>query len=444
MASKYFLSILLLTTSSLCIQAQTQYGKPFRHVPDPRDGTIYQVNMRSFSPTHDFQSVIKRLDNIKDLGTNIIYLMPIYPVGVLKTSNSPYCVKDYRGINAEFGTLADLRELIDSAHSKKMSVILDWVANHTAWDNEWTTTHKDWYLQDSAGNIVDPPGRGWVDVVQLNFKNKDLRKQMISDLKYWVYTANIDGFRMDFTDGPPIDFWKQAIDSLRNIKIHKLLLLAEGRKPENYTIGFDYNFGFSFFGKLKDIYEKDSSALIIDRLNSSDYINANEKQLMVRYTTNHDVNSSDGIPEDLFGGRKGAMTAFVIAAYMKSVPMVYTGQEVGTPYKIPFPFTSAKIDWSLNPDVTKEYKAILNFRNKSKALRRGLLTSYSTKDVCAFTKKAKKEKVFVLCNVRNTVIDYALPIALINTKWTNAMTGEKVSLTSQVTLQPNSYLILEK
>jgi len=441
MIIKYALSIILLFTSSL--YAQTQYGKPFKHVPDTRDGIIYQVNMRAFSPTHDFKSVTKRLGNIKDLGANIIYLMPIYPVGVLKTSNSPYCVKDYRGINAEFGTLTDLRELIDSAHSKRLTVILDWVANHTAWDNEWITTHKDWYLQDSAGNIVDPPGRGWKDVAQLNFANQELRKQMISDLKYWVYTANIDGYRMDFTDGPPIDFWKQAIDSLRKIKTHKLILMAEGRKPENYSIGFDYNFGFSFFGDIKNIYEHDSTVLLIDKVNVKDYINANEKQQMIRYTTNHDVNSSDGIPEDLFGGRKGAMTAFVIAAYMKSVPMVYNGQEVSTPYKIPFPFTAAKIDWTLNPDVTKEYKTILNFRNKSKAIQRGELTSYDTKDICAFTKKAKKEKVFVLCNVRNNVINYTLPLSLANTKWTNAMTGEKISLNAQVTLEPYSYMILK-
>ncbi|MES2431416.1 MAG: alpha-amylase family glycosyl hydrolase [Bacteroidota bacterium] len=420
-----------------------QYGTPFTGVPDPRDGIIYQVNMRSFSPTQNFQSVIKRLDNIKSLGANIIYLMPIYPVGVLKTSNSPYCIKDYRGINKEFGDLSDLRALVDSAHKKNLTVILDWVANHTAWDNEWVTTHKDWYLQDSAGNIVDPPGRGWIDVAQLNFDSKALRQQMISDMKYWVYTANIDGFRMDFTDGPPIDFWKQAIDTLRNIKTHKLLLMAEGRKPENYKIGFDYNFGFSFFGKLKDIYEKDSTVTLIDRLNNTDYINANDRQLMVRYTTNHDVNSSDGIPEELFGGRKGAMSAFVIAAYMKSIPMVYTGQEVGTPYRIRFPFTAEKIDWTINPDVTAEYASILAFRNKSNAIRRGKLTSFSNNDICAFTKKMKGEKVFVISNVRNKEIDFIIPSSLKKTKWLNAITGEPVSLKEQITLQAHSYLILK-
>ncbi len=211
-----------------------QYGKPYQHVPDPRDVTLYQVNIRTFSTSGDLPGILPRLDSIKALGANVIYLMPIYPVGIVKTSNSPYCVRNYTAVNPEFGTLADLRAVVDGAHSRNMAIILDWVPNHTSFDNPWTA-NKSWYLQNSAGNIISPPGRGWNDVAQLNFDNYDMRAAMINAMKYWVATANVDGFRCDFADGQPIDFWKQAINSLRHIPDHILLMMAEGSRNENFT-----------------------------------------------------------------------------------------------------------------------------------------------------------------------------------------------------------------
>src|SRR5450755_4183735 len=131
-----------------------QYGTPFTNVPDPRDVTIYQVNMRAFSATHNFQGVTARLDQMKALGANVIYLMPVYPVGVLKSVNSPYCISNLDTVATEFGTLADLRSLVDGAHSRNMAVILDWVANQTSWDHAWITQHPDWYQHDGSGNII--------------------------------------------------------------------------------------------------------------------------------------------------------------------------------------------------------------------------------------------------------------------------------------------------
>lgn len=420
-----------------------QYGKPFQHVPDTRDVTLYQVNMRVFSNDGNFKGVLNRLDSIKALGINVIYLMPIYPVGIEKTSNSPYCVRDYKGINSEFGTLEDLRAIVDGAHSRNMAVILDWVPNHTSYDNAWTS-NKSWYLQDSSGNIMSPPGTGWNDVAQLNYSNKDMRLAMINAMKYWVLTADVDGFRCDYADGPPVDFWKQAIDTLRHIPAHHLLMMAEGARSENFAAGFDYNFGFRFFEDLEKIYSKDRSVLSIDSLNVTDYKGASDSQRVIRYITNHDVNSSDGTPLELFGGEKGSMAAFVVAAYMKSVPMIYDGQEVGTPYRLVFPFTTKKIDWTINPDVTAEYKKIVAFRNSSNAIRRGELTSYTTNDVCAFTKKLGKEEVLVISNLRDSSIDYTLPATLKNSTWKNAMKAGRTTLSANINLPPYSYLILKK
>ncbi len=417
-----------------------QYGKPFTKVPDTRDVTIYQVNMRTFSKDGNFKGVLARLDSIKALGINVVYLMPIYPVGIVKTSNSPYCVRDYKAINSEFGTLGDLRAIVDGAHSRNMAIILDWVPNHTSFDNAWTS-NKSWYLQDSTGNIISPPGTGWNDVAQLNYKNADMRSAMIKAMKYWVYTANIDGFRCDFADGPPVDFWKQAIDTLRNISAHTLLMMAEGQRSDNYGAGFDYNFGFKFFENLKEVYAHDHSVLVIDSLNVRDYKGTANGQQIIRYITNHDVNGSDGTPLDLFGGERGSMAAFVVAAYMKSVPMIYDGQEVGTPYRLVFPFTLKKIDWTVNPAITAEYKKVIAFRNSSNAIRRGTLTSYSNDDICAFTKQQNDEKVLVITNLRNKVINYTLPAGFVKSKWIDVMKGGVVELSNKITLPPYTYLV---
>lgn len=419
-----------------------QYGTPFNNVTNRQDAVIYQVNMRVFSQQGNFAGVVARLDSIKSLGANVIYLMPIYPVGMVNAVNSPYCVKDYKAVNNEFGTLADLRALVDSAHNRNMSVILDWVANHTSWDNDWINSHRSWYLQQ-GGNVVSPPGTGWTDVAQLNFDNPEMRLAMIKAMKYWVLTANVDGFRCDYTDGPPVDFWKQAIDTLRNMSTHKLLLLAEGSRSANFSAGFDFNFGFAFYGTLKNIYNSGGSVLTIDNLNTTEFSNASNGQQVVRYVTNHDVNSSDGTPLTLFGGKTGSIAAFVVAAYMKGVPMIYNGQEVGTPQRLTFPFTTTKIDWTINKDVTAEYKKVIAFRNSSNAMRRGTLTSFSTTDVCAFTKELNNEKVFVICNLRNATINYSLPPALINTSWIDALNGTLQTLNNQLVLQPYSYLILK-
>jgi glycosidase len=435
-----FCSMILPVTE----QTLPQYGTPFSNVPDRQDATIYQVNMRAFSSPSNFQGVIARLDSIKALGINVIYLMPIYPIGTVNAVNSPYCIKDYKAVNSEFGTLTDLRLLVDGAHERNMSVIIDWVANHTSWDNPWISNHKDWYLQDGNGNIVSPPGMGWNDVAQLNFDNEAMRNEMINSMKYWVYTANIDGFRCDYADGPPYDFWRQAITSLRNITSHKLLLLAEGTRNDHFTAGFDFTFGFGFYGQLKTIYSNNQPVTKIDVLNNTEYLTATNGQQVVRYLTNHDVNGSDGTPLDLFGGKQGSMAAFVVAAYMKSVPMIYNGQEVGTPFRITFPFTGANINWTLNPDVTAEYKKVIAFRNSSDAIRRGQLVSYNNADICAFTKTQATEIVFVMSNLRNNAISFTLPPAIANSDWTDAITGTAVSFGDQVTLQPYNYQVLKK
>jgi glycosidase len=416
---------------------------PFAGVPDPRDAVIYQVNLRAFSD-RGFQGVTDRLDQIRALGVNVVYLMPVTPVGIVKTANSPYCVRNYKEVNPDFGTLDDLRTLIAEAHRRGMAVILDWVANHTAWDHPWITEHPDWYERDANG-VIQPAmvnGFVWNDVAKLNFANQDMRLGMIDAMRYWIFTVNSDGYRFDYTDGPPIDFWIQANGNLRSITTHKLILYAEGGRLDNYK-AFDYNHGFSFYDALKQMFGgAQAPATRVENENDAQYRQAGENNRLVRYITNHDVNGWDGVPQNIFGGQAGAIAAFVLAAYNRGVPLVYNGQEIALSYALTFPFTDQKIKWDANKPVTDEYVKLIQFYNQSDAIRRGMPTSYSNNDISAFVKKSATERALVLVNIRNRTVTFNLPADLANTTWYNGFDKSEVKLGAKVDLAPYQYMAM--
>lgn len=426
-------------------QDPAQYGKPFAGVPASQNATIYQVNMRGFSQEGTFKGVMARLDSIKALGVNVVYLMPIFPIGKLKAVDSPFAVQNYTAVNPEFGTLTDLRALVDAAHARGLAVMLDWVGNHTAWDHAWITEHPDWYVHDVNGNIVNPIP-AWKDIAQLNFANPQLRMTMINALRYWVFQANIDGYRFDYADGPTYEFMAEMVNSLKTIRTHKLLLLAEGDKKKHFfQAGFQLGYDFGFIKVMRhDIFADGKSVKLLDSLNTVEYRNAPPTARMLRYTSNHDINSSEGPPQQMFGSGPGALAAFVVAAYMKAVPMIYNGQEVGYSERVPFMGPRKAINWAPNPALTAEYKRLLHFRNGSNALRNGQLTSYSSDDVCAFTKVAGNEHVFVLINLRNSPKSYVVPAGLVGAAWRNAFNGQTTAISNQLTLQPYQYLVLRK
>ncbi|MCX7987227.1 MAG: alpha-amylase family glycosyl hydrolase, partial [Bacteroidales bacterium] len=419
------------------------YGTPFSGVPDPRDAVIYQVNIRAFSSTRNLQGVINRLDNIKALGVNVIYLMPIYPVGTLNAFNSPYCIKDFTTVGSEYGSLNDLRALVDGAHSRGMAVILDWVANQTSWDHPWITQHPDWYQRDANGNIKNL--NGWTDVAALDHNNANLRAAMIEAMRYWIFAANIDGYRFDYANNPNIlPYWSSYLSNLRGITTHKLLLLAEGDDTQHYTRGFDYIFGDQFYyNTLKPIYLNGSSATLIDNSNSIEYTNASSNQAVVRYITNHDVYSNEGSPYNFLGGKAGVLAAMVVTSYMKSIPFIYNGMEVGNTVNIPFPFNTTVINWSQDPSVTTEMTKIINLRNTSTTLRRGILTSYTNSDICAFKKVNGSETFFVMVNLRNANKTFTLPSEFANKTLTDAYTNSNVSLGTSISLSAYQYRVFK-
>jgi glycosidase len=424
-----------------------QYGSTFAAMPKAEDAIIYQVNIRAFSQEGTLNGVRAKLADIKALGANVVYLMPIYPVGQLNSAGglgSPYAVKDYKAVNTEFGTLEDLRALVNEAHAMDMAVILDWVANHTAWDNSWITDHSDWYQKDADGNIIIPPGTNYNDVAQLDFNNKDMRAAMIDAMQYWVYNANIDGFRCDYADFVGQGFWTEAIAKVRSVKNQELLMLAEGTRVNHFQAGFNFTFGFNFFSSLEQVFNGSKPATYLQDSNAIEYANNyTESQRVVRYTTNHDVNLSDGTPYELFGGREGSIAAFVVAAYMKSVPMIYNGQEIGYNQRIDY-FNRTPIDWSTaDAGVLAEYKKIIAFRSASNAIKSGTYTGYSSNAVSVFTMKKVNETVLVLSNLTNAEVNYIVPTALNSASWKDAFSDAPVTLGTQVTLQAHQYLVLK-
>ena len=351
-------------------------------------------------------------------------------------------MKDYTSVGSEFGTLDDLRALVSGAHDRNIAVILDFVANHTSWDHSWITAHPSWYVHNGS-TIVSPSG--FSDVAQLDFSNQDMRDALISAMRYWVFAANCDGFRFDYAAGPPVDFWKQAITSLRSISTHTLIMFAESVTVSTSgnlfsAAGFDCTFGFNFYDTMYSIYKSGANVTGIDTRNTDEYTGASSSQRVVRFLNNHDKNSP---PITYFGGKTGSMAAFVVIAYMHGVPFIYNGQEVGSTQSLAFPFTSAVIDWTTSPDVTAEYKKVLTFRNSSTAVRRGTLVSYTTSDVCAFTKASGTEKVFVVSNLRNSSVSYSVDASLVGTTWNDAFgVDAPTTLAATLLLNPYEYRVL--
>ena len=205
-----------------------QYGEPFSNVPATEDMVMYEVNLRAFSQDGNLAGVQQKLDHLASLGVNVIWLMPIQTNG--GPLNSPYCISNFYEVDEEYGTLTELRNLVDEAHSRNMAVILDWVANHTSWDHPWIDS-TGWHTTDAQGNIIHPSGTNWTDVADLNFDHLDLQHQMIDAMRYWVLEANVDGYRCDAADYVPFDFWQKAIDSLEAFQIEKSSCSQRGPEP---------------------------------------------------------------------------------------------------------------------------------------------------------------------------------------------------------------------
>ncbi|WP_228520670.1 Ig-like domain-containing protein [Flavobacterium sp. JLP] len=443
---KTLVCFLLLFASSVYAQDPPQYGTPFASVPDTRDVNMYQVHIRPFSANGDLAGVTARLDNIKALGTNVIYLMPIYPHGTdSRSSASPYCIKDFKAVGSEYGSLSDLRTLVDGAHSRGMAVILDIAINGTSWDNAWTTTHPEYYMR--SGTTIQQLGN-FSDIAALDLNSSATRGAIKDAMRYWILAANVDGYRCDYANNPPLDFWSEVISNIRGISSHKLLMLAEGDRQANFTAGFDMNFGDRWFwNALKDVAAGGPVSTRFQTINDYEYANATGSNQAVRYTGNHDTYTNDnGVqrPFIIFNNHNGIVANFLVSAYMKGVPFLMSGQEIDYEPKTDWPWTNFKFNWSQNPTAAADFAKILNFRTSSAAIRRGDLTIYANDDISIFTKTLGTEKVIVMSNLRNASKSYNIPAALAGTYVNPYNNNASVTLTTGTTrtFAAYEYLVL--
>jgi glycosidase len=404
------LSILLLIPLLLtgCAERGFDAGPdPVFSTPLPLGETvIYELYPRSFTPEANLQAIIPRLDELKELGVNHIWLMPIHPVGEIErkgTLGSPYSIADYRAINPEFGTMSDFRDLVAAIHARGMFVMLDLVANHTAWDHPWVTQNPDWYVKGDDGEITHPPGTDWTDVAQLDFSNPQVHAAMRGAMRYWIEEENIDGFRADVAEMVPDDFWRVAIAELRRIK--PILMLAEGHHPRLHDVGFDLTYSWTTYHPLKDVWRgAPADTLIALVQHELDIYPFNGR---LRFTTNHDETAWDATPLELFGGTAGAQAAAVIMATLPGVPLIYNGQEVGDVQRLHL-FERIPIQWDTDPQMQAFYRDLLARRATSQSIRRGRFEPIPhdrPADIVAFRRVLDGEETGVIVNVRDRAIE---------------------------------------
>jgi len=299
---------------------------------------IYEIFVRDFSSTGDLRGVTRGLDRIQTAGANVLWLMPIHPVGALNRKDplgSPYSVRDYRAINPAFGTAADFRALVRAAHARGIKLILDWVPNHTAWDHVWVREHPDFYVRNERGELTvprDDKGKltDWTDVAQLDYGNPALRREMIAAMQYWLTEYGIDGFRVDVAGFVPDDFWREAVPALRAAVPWPILLLAEWGDLKMHRFGFDLTYAWDSYSRLKAVW-KGAPADTLVRSELADLAAMPPGGMRLRFSTNHDETAWDKPPVSLFGGSAGARAAFVAMALLPGRPLLYNGQEVESP-----------------------------------------------------------------------------------------------------------------
>ena len=417
-----------------------QYGTPLSNIPDNEELVMYEVNLRAFSSGGDLQGVQNRLDNIAELGVNVIWLMPIQTNG--GSINSPYAISDYSAVDEEYGTLETLRTFIAEAHSRNMLVILDWVANHTAWDHTWMADSS-WYTQDLNGNIIHPAGTNWTDVADLNFDNEDMANQMIDAMKYWLLEANADGYRCDAADYLPFEFWKRAIDSLRAIPNRELVLFAEGARNDHFEAGFDLNFDWSFYNRTVDIFSNGTNANYLGNQHNITYGVVPAGKEKVRFTTNHDQCAWDGTAIDIYGSLDASLAAFAATLFYPGVPLIYTGQEIGWNLQIPF-FSNSLINWNYGQTTLNTYKKLMNAYVNNEEFKLGAFNNYSSSDIICVSREISGNSAWCIVNTRNTNLSFNLPLDLQNFSGINLLDGSSFVVNgNSISLNPFEILVFK-
>ena len=443
--------LLLLCVHVLSAQRPSPYANETARPSAPwvTNAVIYEIYTRAFSPEGNFAGIEKRLPELKKLGVTVLWLMPIHPVGLEKRKGSlgsPYSIADYYGINPEFGTLQDFKKLLAAAHKQGFKLVIDLVANHTSWDSKMLREHPEWFTKDSTGTIIAPVA-DWSDVADLNYDNPELRAYMIAMMKYWVKEVGIDGFRCDVAEMVPTDFWEAARAALDSVK--PVLMLAEGQYPEHHVKAFDLTYSWNLYGDLGPILDAKKDATEIDTLLAREAAAYPKGSLRLRFSSNHDENAWDK-PDVVKFGTAGAKLAAVLVNTMPGVPLLYNGQETGSPVALGL-FEKFNVDWKADASFRPFYEKLYAVRRAHPALVTGTYASVKSDRsdrVIAFARKSEKDHLLMLLNTANEPVTAAvtLPDGFAGKKLTDLLSGATVPVKSGSIVLPAkaAYIVTTK
>ena len=420
-----------LVSSFLLVACTTEQKASDTSVVNPappgwtRDAVIYEVNVRQYTPEGTFIALGKQLGRLDSLGVDILWFMPVQPIGKLNRKGvlgSYYSISDYTATNPEFGTPAEFKALVDDVHRLGMHVIMDWVPNHSAFDHAWATEHPDWYVHRADGSISnarDNEGRetDWTDVAELNYENAELRRAMIAEMKWWVDSMNVDGFRCDVAGGVPNDFWVQARRELQAVR-PDIFMLAEAESPAMHP-SFDMTYGWELHHLLNAIAKGTEPTSKLDEYFANDTTAYPANAYRMYFTSNHDENSWQGTEFERMGVNH--KPAFVLAATARNgMPLLYTGQEVSLKKRLRF-FEKDTVDWKGGESLAEFYRTLFELRDSNPAIQNGTfggdqrtITPDGGDRVYAFSRTKGNNTVIVALNFgdsskRATYGDFAQP-----------------------------------
>jgi len=424
-------------------------GALARYQPEPyvkikapewtKSATLYQVNLRQFTPEGTLAAAAKQLPRIKALGTDIVWLMPVHPIGEKNRKGSlgsPYSVRDYLAVNPEFGTLDDLKRFVARAHDLGMYVILDWVANHSSWDNPLVTSHPEWYERDWKGDFHPTSWWDWSDIIEFDYSQPGLRRYMTEAMKFWVREVGVDGFRCDVAHYVPLDFWNNARAELDAIK--PVFMLAEASFPELHARAFDATYAWAWNDALHKIWQGKAGVATL-RHYYSERDNAYPREAMrLMMVSNHDKNAWEGTEFEMFGDAVPA--AMVLSFVGDGIPMIYNGQEAGNPKRLAF-FERDPIVWREHPNG-ELYRRLTALKKQNSALWNGAwgarmvpVANDQPDAVISFVRADASHKVFAAFNFTPRPVEVGFLHDLHAGSYTDWSTGKAVMLARDAVLE---------
>lgn len=441
------------TTTSGGTTSDPYSPKPYVEIKHPewsKNATIYEVNVRQYTPEGTFKAFESHLPRLKEMGIDIIWLMPIHPIGVEKrkgTLGSEYSVKDYYGVNSEYGTMDDFKALVKKIHSMGMYVILDWVANHSAWDNPLAKEHPDWYTKTPEGNFQPTPWYDWDDVIDFDYNVPAMRKYMTDAMKFWVKEADIDGYRCDVAGFIPVDFWENLRSELDAIK--PVFMLAEWESRDLYKRSFDMTYSWSLWEKLRDATTHKKGIAGLVEYMAHDFSSVPPDAYRMTFTDNHDKNSWEGNQFSNFG--EGLEACMVFCTVVNGMPLVYSGQEAGLEKSLKF-FDKDSIQWKAHPfyDI---YKKLFALKHSNQALWNGAWGApmnriYNDKmdKIISFSREKNGNRVVPVINFSDQPVTVKLNSKYLSGNYTEYFSGETYELKGDdvITIGPWKYLVLVK